>query len=285
MIDLHLHTNASDGLCSPENLVHRAAAAGISALSVTDHDTMAGVAAARSAARALDLAFVPGIEITAVEAGRDVHVLGYFLDEDAAPLRHLLAAQRQHRVERAREIAARLDRAGAPIDVDALLGAAAARGGTVARPQVAAALVSAAHAASIADAFDRFLDEGCVAYVPHAGASAAEVVRTIVMCGGVASLAHPGETRRDDLLPSLVEAGLGALEAVHSAHDEATRARYLELAAAYGLGVSGGSDYHGEGRRRSEFLGRVGLGRVQFAAFCARAQRAAAYAGWAGEAV
>src|SRR5262245_44467268 len=118
MIDLHLHTTASDGRLAPDQLVHRAAAVGIHVMAVTDHDTMAGVAPAARVAASLGVAVVPGIEITAVLDGRDVHVLGYYLDSGDIALNELLDAQQYERAERAREIAARLARAGAPIDVE-----------------------------------------------------------------------------------------------------------------------------------------------------------------------
>ena len=271
MIDLHMHTTASDGRSTPEALARRAAEVGLSVLAVTDHDTMAGVAPTRRAAAALGITVVPGIEITSVLDGRDVHVLGYYLDATDPSLDALLQAQRDERVGRAREIAERLDRAGAPIDIDALLTEAAGRGGSVARPQIAAALVAAGHAAGIADAFDRFIGEGCTAYLPHRGKGPAEVVSAIASAGGLASLAHPGTARRDDMLPSLVAAGLGAIEAYHSAHDDAQCRHYLELAAAYDLAVSGGSDYHGEGVRRAECFGVVTLPVEEFERLQARA--------------
>jgi predicted metal-dependent phosphoesterase TrpH len=271
MIDLHLHTTASDGRCTPADLARRADEAGLRVIAVTDHDTMAGVRETHARAAAYGITVVPGIEITSVLDGKDVHVLGYYLPESGVGLRRLLAAQREERVERAREIAARLARAGAPVDVDALLADASSRGGSVARPQLAAALVAAGHATSIADAFDRLLGEGCCGYVPHRGPEPADVVSAIVAEGGVASLAHPGPTRRDDIIPALVERGLGAIEAYHSAHDAGQQLHYVDVARRYELSVTGGSDYHGEGVRRAEFFGVVTLPREEFDRFQQRA--------------
>lgn len=271
MIDLHLHTTASDGRLSPDELVSRAAGAGIRVMSVTDHDTMSGVAAATQTAAALGITVVPGIEITAVLDGRDVHVLGYYLDPHDDALDALLQAQQYERVERAREISLRLARLGVPIDIEALLAAAAARGGSVARPQIAAALVTAGHAENVPDAFERWLDEGRAAFVPHRGRGPADVVSVIAGCRGAASLAHPGTTGRDDIVPALVESGLVAIEAYHSAHDAVARARYVDLARCHGLTVTGGSDFHGDGLRRAEFFGVVGLPAEEFERFQARA--------------
>ena len=163
---------------------------------------------------------------------------------------------------------------GAPIDVDALLATAGERSGkAIARPQIAQALIAAGHVATIAEAFDRFLGETCAAYVPHTGASPAEVVRLIAAGGGIASLAHPGHLKQDDVIPELVEAGMAALEVYHSSHDEPATAHYLQIARRHSLAVTGGSDYHGEGVRRAEFFGVVHLPEDEFVGFLRRAGR------------
>jgi predicted metal-dependent phosphoesterase TrpH len=275
VIDLHLHTTASDGTCSPESLVERAWQVGIRTMSVTDHDTMAGVAPATAAAATYGMTVIPGIEITAVQDGRDVHVLAYFLAEDAPGLQEMLAQQRRNRKERAAEIADRLAALGAPIDIAPLLESANRTGGkALARPQIARALVAAGHVASVAEAFDVYLSETRPAYVPHRGASPADVVELVIAAGGVASLAHPGQLNKDALIPSLVEAGLGAIEAYHSSHDAETQSHYLTLAARHGVGVTGGSDFHGEAARRAEFFGVTQLPQEHFDDLLSRAGRA-----------
>ena len=277
MIDLHMHTTASDGTCTLESLVERARDVGIRTMSVTDHDTMAAVVPATAAAAAYGIVVIPGIEITAVDCGRDVHVLAYFLSEDAPGLRDLLAGQRRNRIERAREIADRLAALGAPIDVGPLIEGAAKGGGkALARPQIARALIAAGHVSTVAEAFDRYLSETSPAYIPHQGASPAEVVTLVTAGGGLASLAHPGYTKKDEIISSLVAAGLGAIEAYHSSHDPAEETRYLALADRYGVGVTGGSDYHGEGTRRSEFFGVTNLPAGRFDDLMNRAARARA---------
>jgi predicted metal-dependent phosphoesterase TrpH len=273
LIDLHLHTTASDGQCSPGELVARARHAGISVLAITDHDTMAGVPEAAAAASEMALGFVPGIEITAVENGHDVHVLGYWIDGSSPSLVGLLEGLRGARTARAREIAQRLAEAGAPIDISEQVAGAAALGRSIARPEIARALIRAGHATTVAEAFDRYLSEGRPAYVGHRGPTPSQVVAAIVGAGGVASLAHPGPLGRDDLIPSLAGAGLAAIEAYHSAHDDATCARYLAVAAAHGLVVTGGSDFHGPTVRRAEFLGVAALPAAEFSRLLERAGR------------
>jgi len=229
-------------------------------MSVTDHDTRAGESAARRSAIDRGIEFVSGIEITSVHDGKDVHVLGYNLPAELPELDALIAEQRRLRVERAREIAHRLARAGAPIDIDALIASASkASGKAVARPQIAQLLIAAGHVASVGEAFDRFLGDTCPAYVPHQGSSPATVVSLLARSGAVASLAHPGRLNADELIPGLIDAGLACIEAYHSTHDAAAQAHYLDLARRHGLLVTGGSDYHGEGTRHAECFGVVGL--------------------------
>ena len=272
-----MHTTASDGTSSPESLVERAWQIGIRTMSVTDHDTMASVGPVTAAAAAYGMAVVPGIEITAVHGGKDVHVLGYFLAESTPGLQDMLLTQRRNRIERAREIASKLAALGAPIDVAPLIEGAAKTGGkALARPQIARALIAAGHVADVAEAFDRYLSEDRPAYVPHRGASPVDVVELITSGGGLASLAHPGQLKKDDVIPQLIEAGLSAIEAFHSSHDAAMQDHYVKLAERYGAGVSGGSDYHGEGTRRAEFFGVTNLPIAYFEDLQARAARARA---------
>jgi 3',5'-nucleoside bisphosphate phosphatase len=274
VIDLHMHTTASDGRSTPEELVTQAFDAGIRTMSVTDHDTMAGVARAAAAAAERGMTFVPGIEITSVHGGKDVHVLAYFLPELSEALRDLLAEQRSNRLDRARLIAERLAAAGAPIDMDALMQAGAALGGkSLARPQIAQALIAAGHAGSVAEAFEKYLSEDGPAYVPHRGASPADVVDLIGQAGGVSSMAHPGYTKKDEIIPELVAAGLTAIEAYHSSHDAEMVNRYLTAARTYSLAITGGSDFHGVGTRRSEFFGVTNLPAADFEGLRERASR------------
>jgi predicted metal-dependent phosphoesterase TrpH len=269
-----MHTTSSDGRCTPEELVQRAFGAGIRIMSVTDHDTMAALGPATRAAEAVGMSVIPGIEITSVHKGKDVHVLAYFLSESAPGLQELLASQRRQRVERAKQIGDRLERLGVPVDVDALVQTASAPGGkAIARPQIAQALIAAGHVATVQEAFDKYLAEDSPAYVPHRGASPADVVALVSAGGGIASLAHPGYRPQDEIVPALVDAGLEAIEVFHSSHDAAAEAHYLALARRHDLLITGGSDYHGEGTRRSEFFGVTNLPREHFDRLQERASR------------
>lgn len=272
MIDLHLHTRASDGAYEPEELVRRVWLAGIQTFSITDHDTVAGVAAASEAARRFGIACIAGIEITSVLDGVDLHVLGYFLDTEATGLQAFLAAQRADRIRRARELAARLGSLGMPIDVDALL-AATPEGRSIGRPQIAAALVRAGHVPTPRDAFDLWIGEGRPAFVARAGADPATVVRLIHDAGGLACLAHPGCAHHADAVGQLVAAGVDALEVYHPDHDEETTRRFRAIADDRGLLVTGGSDYHRDEGHHASALGRVTLPKEDFDRLLAAADK------------
>ncbi|HEX4913598.1 MAG TPA: PHP domain-containing protein [Vicinamibacterales bacterium] len=273
MIDLHLHTTASDGRLSPAQLVARATSAGLTTISVTDHDTVAALAEVTAVAAAANIRVVSGIEITAVDDGRDVHMLGYFFDPDSAPLAAVLEHQRALRVARVREIGARLATLGMVIDVESVLLEAAARpGSSVGRPQVARELVRAGYVASLQDAFDKWLATGRPAFISRTGPSPAAIVAAIHEAGGIASMAHPGVTRRDELIGPLAEHGLDAIEVYHSDHSPEDQQHYQRIAKRRSLLVSGGSDFHGDdpamvpGRARRGVLGVVSLPPADFAA-------------------
>jgi 3',5'-nucleoside bisphosphate phosphatase len=291
LIDLHTHTTASDGRCAPAELVARAAAAGVTVMAVTDHDTLSGSAAAAAACAAAGIAFVPGIEITAVDDGdaredagaSDVHMLGYFIDLTSPELETFLAGQRRQRIERVREVAARLAALGIPLDVEAILQPAIEDPRRAAgRPWIARALVAAGHVASSDEAFDRWLAHGRPAFVPRRGALPSEVISRVHDAKGICSLAHPAllgtglragtETRpHDEWIARLVSDGLDAIEAYHSEHDSAATSRYVAMASAMGIAVSGGSDYHGDPSHGPDHPGAVSLPRDAYEELVRRA--------------
>ena len=247
LVDLHLHTTASDGRCTPRELVERAARAGVSVMAVTDHDTTAAVAEARAAALECGMQVINGIEITAVDDQRDIHVLGYFLDPDHQALGSFLVTQRMARVERVKTIGAQLAALGVPIAVEPLVRyATAVNGRSIGRPQIARAMVDAGHVASVQEAFDRWLADGRPGFVPRDGASSETVVGIIHDAGGIASLAHPGKFSLESRVRALAQAGLDAVEVFHPDHDATLVERYRALARELRLLMTGGSDFHGD---------------------------------------
>ncbi|HET6498841.1 MAG TPA: PHP domain-containing protein [Coriobacteriia bacterium] len=244
--DLHAHTTASDGTSSPADLVRRAARLGLAAVAITDHDSVEGVSEALATARAEcpSLTVVPGVELSAVADGRDVHILGYFVDHENAVLRAHLADLRRARLNRAESIVDALAAAGYRVSLDRVL--SLSDGGAVGRSHVARALVDEGHAEDVSDAFHRLLGRGRPFYVPKDVRTPSEALRVVADSGGIPVLAHPAVTAIDDLIPQLVHEGLGGLEAYHPNHGPEDEERYLGLAARLGLLVTGGSDYHGE---------------------------------------
>jgi len=267
-IDLHLHTTASDGRCAPRELVDRAARAGVAVMSVTDHDTVAAVTDVRTAAREYGVRVITGIEITAVENQRDIHVLGYFLDPSDEALGSFLLGQRAARVARVEAIGARLAALGVPIAVEALVVETSATSGrSIGRPQVARALVAAGHVTSVQEAFDRWLAHGRPGFVPREGASSETVIRVIHAAGGIASLAHPGKLGLEPRLKALAHAGLDAVEVFHPDHDASLVERYRFLARELDLVMTGGSDFHGDPVHGRE-PGDVSLPLIEFERLC-----------------
>jgi hypothetical protein len=273
VIDLHLHTTASDGRLTPTALVERAAGVGLTIISITDHDTTAGLAEGAEAAARRGLRLVSGIEITAVERGRDIHVLGYFMDPESPPLVAFLHAQRADRLRRLTTMAARLDDLGYSVDIAPLLeNAGKGDGRTIGRPHLADALVAAGHAVDRGDAFDRLLGEGRPAYISRTGATVGDVAAIVRAAGGIASLAHPGLMKFDNAIPAFVADGLEAIEVWHSDHDDEAVARYRSCAETLGLAMSGGSDYHADRSHHAVGIGFVTLAGPAFEALEARAR-------------
>ena len=265
LVDLHLHTTASDGRSTPGELVSHAAAAGVTVMAVTDHDTVAACAEVAQLAQASGIEAVTGIEITAVESGRDVHMLGYFIDIEDAGLAEFLVGQRAIRLVRAECIARRLNELGLPVDLVPFTTAAATGGRTIGRPQVADAMIAAGHVANRREAFDRWLGAGKPAFLPREGASPERVIEIVHAVRGVISLAHPGRTGLDDRrIGELVAAGLDAIEVYHPDHDAGLVARYEFLADELGLVRTGGSDFHGD-PAYGPTVGRVSLPPEQWA--------------------
>jgi predicted metal-dependent phosphoesterase TrpH len=278
VIDLHTHSTASDGRCTPRELVGRAVAVGVRTLGLTDHDTVAGCAEAQSACVEAGVQFVPGIEVTTIVGGsaipKDVHVLGYFIDAAAPSLLSFLAEQRARRLDRVREIVEQLASFGIALDIDAILKPGLEDTGKAAgRPWIARALVEGGHVASTAEAFDLWLGRGSPAYVPRVGPTPSEAFGQIHDAGGLVSLAHPGLTAIDPMIPALVDVGLDAIEAYHSKHAWLATQRYLRLAGELNLLTTGGSDFHGQSSHGPAAPGSVVLPRDAFERLVNRVRR------------
>ena len=245
-IDLHLHSLHSDGALSPADLVRRAREAGVSVLALTDHDSVRGVPEAREACRHEGLTFIPGVELSVGIGTDEVHILGYGLDTKGRPLQNALDQLAGERIDRMEKMLAALGKLGVAVtleDVQAETG-----GHIVGRLHLAAALVRLGHITSHGEAFQRWIGAGRPAYVQRQLLTLREAIDLIREAGGVAVVAHPWLTRRDELIEYLVRLGARGLEVYHPKHDFVDVSRYLKMCAKYDLVATGGSDFHGVGK-------------------------------------
>ncbi|MFB9279874.1 PHP domain-containing protein [Cohnella cellulosilytica] len=246
--DLHTHTTASDGLFAPADNVRMAKEAGLFAIAITDHDTVAGVGEALRAGRELGVVVVPGVELSTVTDGKDIHVLAYGFSLDDARWLARLEGVREERNRRNERILANLCALGMPISPEELAAAAgksARKDKSVGRPHIAQAMVDKGYVSDLREAFDRWLAEGKPGYEKQGRASSLEAIGWIHEAGGKAVIAHPGIYGDDELALSLLERGADGLEAYHSDHTPEQERRYAEWTAARGKLTTGGSDFHG----------------------------------------
>lgn len=262
--DLHTHTLASDGTRPPADNVRLAAEAGLAAVAITDHDTVGGLREAMEAGLKYGIAVVPGVEISTVHAGQDIHVLGYWIDDTDPQFLSRLAELREVRNRRNEMIVNKLQELGLSVTMDDVLESlrtSKKAGDTVGRPHIADALVRKGYVSSMAEAFDRYLAKGAAAYVNPPRITPQQAVEWILEAGGAPVLAHPGLYGQDELIPLLAEVGLVGVEAFHSDHTPEQETYYEALAVEHGLLVTAGSDYHGE-RGGVVFHAPIGARRV-----------------------
>ncbi len=269
MIDLHTHTDESDGTHAPNELIDAAVRIGLEALGISDHDTFAGYDLAVPLAQEAGLDLVCGIELStkwrksAENRGRSIHMLGYFLDAPPAPeFREWLEVIRAARRDRNRRLALSLQSLGMDIRLEEVERVGRSLAG---RPHFARLLLEKGYVANIQDAFDRYLAEGAEAYVERDEPSLEEGIRRILDAGGLPSLAHPVRLTRDNAtldkaVGDMRDMGLRAIEVYHSDHGRRDVELYMKLASRYELAITGGSDFHG-GNKPGLELG-VGYGNV-----------------------
>jgi predicted metal-dependent phosphoesterase TrpH len=257
-VDLHIHTDHSDGRQSPREVVDRACHIGLKAIAITDHDSVSGYTEAARYARGKAIEVIPGIELSSAVADDDIHILGYLIRPDNRLLDETVERFRHIRSERGMKMVKRLASLGIDIDYEEVL--AAAHGAPVGRPHVAEVLAAHGVVDSYNQAFDKYLALNGPVYVPKAKLSPAEAIDLIHQANGVAVMAHPMLTDRDAVIPDLVAAGLDGLEIYHPSHTRAARKRYRQLAKKYDLVCTGGSDSH----NRSGRYGEIGEEQVPY---------------------
>jgi len=260
LVDLHVHTTASDGMFPPAETVRLAAEARLVALAITDHDTVAGLPEAAEAARALKIELLLGVEVSVEFPNGTMHILGYGFDPDHPALRAALHQYQLNRDERNPRILARLAQMGMSIPYTAVRAKAA--GESVGRPHIAQCLVEAGFCRTTDEVFKKFLGRGCPAYVERRRATPQEAIRVIREAGGLAALAHPGQLRRPPdevrrIAAGLQAEGLEALEVYHPDHCLEHVRTYETIGRDLGLILVGGTDFHGHIRQTV----RIGVGR------------------------
>lgn len=241
-VDLHAHSTASDGSRSPADVVREAKRIGLSAIALTDHDTLDGIAEANAVGEELGIRIVPGVELSAVEGDSETHILGLHLS-DTHSLESELVALREMRRSRAARIVARLNELGVRIDLDSVMRQAG--DGAVGRPHVARAMIAEGWAMDFRDAFDRYLGNGRPAYVAKERLAVADAIGLIHRAGGLAILAHPAHSGTRDRIASFVTHGIDGVEVRHPSHSAEDIARIGALVEHFSLVPSGGSDWHG----------------------------------------
>lgn len=254
-VDLHVHTTGSDGTLTPSQAVEQAAAAGLSAIAITDHDSVLAIPEALEAGRRLGVTVIPGVEISCDWQGREVHLLGFLIELQHPELTDVLNKIRESRWGRLNQIISRLLAAGVNIsreDVEEV-----ARGESLGRPHVAQALVNRGVVKAPQDAFDRFLRRGRPAYVDRYRHPAREAVELVLRAHGLPVLAHPGLLSMEGIIYELAGHGLAGIEAYHVDHTPRQAAHYRIMADRLGLRITGGSDSHGPAGPKPVAIGQV----------------------------
>lgn len=250
-VDLHTHSIYSDGTFSPKEIVEYAVKKGLSAIALTDHDTLEGLNEAVSWGERYGIEVIRGIEISADYEGTEVHIVGLFVTDESYELNNALNILRESRVIRNREMVQRLNDIGVAIDYDNVVKRAG--GGLVTRAHIAGELINKGYASYNGEAFEKYIGKGGPAYVKRQVLSWKETLRLINSSGGISTLAHPllykmSQRRLEEVLNSLVKGGLSGIEAYYSTHTPSDVNYIKELAAKYKLKLSGGSDFHGKNK-------------------------------------
>jgi len=244
--DLHVHTLASDGTFSPAQLVNEAIKRHLSAIAVTDHDTVEAIPAVLEEAKGKDLEIIPGIELTTQHEGQEIHLLGYLFDYYNKALLEKLKLIRQDRIERVYKIVKNLEELGVKLDPETVFKIAGSA--TVGRMHIAMAMVKDGKVSSIPEAFRKYIGDKSPAYVMGFELSTSEAIKLINEAGGVAVLAHPYLLHNDALIAEFVGYGLGGIEVYYPEHSQSMVNFYRDLAKQLNLVVTGGSDFHGSAK-------------------------------------
>lgn len=253
-VDLHIHTNASDGLLTPQEVVNTAAEKGLIVISITDHDTTDGFTLALKSAKENGIELIPGVELSCLYMESDVHLLGYYFNYKDSAFIKIIRKFREERYKRGEAMVAKLNDLGINLSMETVKTIAGSA--SVGRPHLAEALVKEEYVQTFDEAFARYLGYHASAYVPKKHFDIDHAIDLLHRIGGVAVLAHPGTLKHDEFIPDFVDMGLDGLEAYHSMHKRPMVNHYKNLAKRYNLFYTGGSDCHGP-RKGKILIGTV----------------------------
>lgn len=249
-VDLHIHTNCSDGLFSPAEIIDKVRSSKVMAFAITDHDTLEGYKVVRQLLKSGDPQLISGVELSTSIDGADLHILAYGFDPDNLTLLSALTRFQETRLQRGRKIVEKLNELGVKIIFDDVLKRAGS--GVIGRPHIAEAIFDSGAINRYNDAFEKYIGMGKPAYVPKANFSPEEAIALVHKAGGVAVLAHPGVAGAFTHIESLVGIGLDGLEVYHPEHTAEDTRKFRKMAEEFGMSITGGSDFHGREGRNSK---------------------------------
>lgn len=253
-VDLHMHTIHSDGTLTTRELMQRAHAAGLTTISITDHDNTAAIPEALAMSREFGVEVIAGTELSASYGNYDIHILGYFFDHTNDELQAYLQVYRHERLKRAERMVEKLNDLNIPITLEAVLEQAGT--GSVGRPHIANALLEEGLTETYHEAFFKYIGFGKPAYEQKFQVSPREAIALIASAGGISFIAHPGNYLEEKVLLDLIKEGIDGIEVVHPSHSPERTAFYRGIAQEYFLLTSGGSDFHGGRRNDADMLGK-----------------------------
>ncbi|MDR0331386.1 MAG: PHP domain-containing protein [Chitinispirillales bacterium] len=259
-VDLHIHTRYSDGSCTLEEIMAAAAARGLAAVSITDHDCTDAYPRAMDMGAAMGVEVIPGVELSSEIQGIDIHILGYYVDFGNSEFIAKLQEMKEARFLRAQKIVSNLNKQGLDLRFETVLNIAGE--GAIGRPHIASAMLKEELVSSFREAFDVFIGYNSPAYVEKLKMSPKEVFDLIKRAGGIPVLAHPGVTGVDERIQEFIRDGLLGIEVSHTEHPDAAIRHYLKICKKNGLAFTGGSDFHSSNHSKFE----LGFPKVTYAA-------------------
>lgn len=245
IFDLHVHTNHSDGLLTPRQVIDLAIIKNLDGIAITDHDNVNGIEAAVQYSKIKNkIHVIPGIEFGCIFSDEEVHILGYFIDYKSSKLKEITENLKNNRVKRGIEMVNKVNKLGMKIDLDEVQ--LMAEDNYIGRPHIARALVKYGYVSNIKEAFELYLNRGKEAYVERDTLKIDEVINLIHNLQGIAVLAHPGVIKDHRIIEYCIDVGIDGIEAIHSKHSSKDVKRLLDMAKSNRLVITGGSDCHGE---------------------------------------